>query len=489
MVNLHDVDDSEGEENETIWLEDFQFNMERVPCPTILLVGKRFSGKSYTSVSIAQKFKVPRFCAFCGTKDTEDFWAEKFESSASVRGPDEAGKAYLITVIKYQQRKARLYKKVLKLPFPVQYMIGMIFDDVTSKREFRKGEILEDLFSNGRHYKAVIIISCQYLKQLPPAVRTNADYMFLMHNTKRTCKVLYEDYVEEPSTFGEFLQLLRSVTGQTDDKGQNLFNSLVYDNSTTSSKLEDMFKVYRNEGETVIDNMVLGSSEWREYNKNHYKDKDHESQMREYRKRKRLLRIQEYRQRQMERRQNPGAFISNDLDYFSDSDSEEEQTHDTITLGKKKGPKTTVNFSRKMKDQTERSNVDSQVTGYSIPDNQAIPSAPSYESYAPAPPLYDSRPQGLSYDSRPQGLRPQGSYNSNPYESRPHGSYGLFPESYNEYGPRYQEPRHHMSNYPTTSNYPEYNSTSQNLSFAERQNVIQQNSRYIPMTAESRSYF
>ena len=471
MVNLRDVDDSDGEEDETIWLQNFEFNMKRVPCPTILLVGKRFSGKSYTSVSIAEKFKVPRFCAFCGTKDTEDFWAEKFESSASVRGPDEAGKAYLITVIKYQQRKARLYKKVLKLPFPNQYMIGMIFDDVTSKREFRKGEILEDLFSNGRHYKAVIIISCQYLKQLPPAVRTNADYMFLMHNTKRTCKVLYEDYVEEPSTFGEFLQLLRSVTGQTDDKGNNLFNSLVYDNSTTSSKLEDMFKVYRNEGEAVIDNMKLGSPEWREYNKNHYRDKDHESQMREYRKRKRLLRIQEYRQRQMERRQNPGAFLSNDLDYFSDSDSEEEeQTHDTITLGKKRGPKTTVNFSRKAKEQTERSQTSST---YSIPETQAIPSAPGYEplqdsqrgseQYGAAPPLYtdhlESRLYGLYHE--PDRRAAYDGFLSNEYNRQPT-----------------------TSNYPTMSNYPEYNE-HEGLSFAERQQLIQENSRYVPM----RSYY
>jgi len=545
MVNLRDGEDSEGEENETIWLQNFEFNMERVPCPTILLVGKRFSGKSYTSVSIAEKFKVPRFCAFCGTKDTEDFWAEKFESSASVRGPDDAGKSYLITVIKYQQRKARLYKKVLKKPFPMQYMIGMIFDDITSKREFRKGEMLEDLFSNGRHYKAVIIISCQYLKQLPPAVRTNADYMFLMHNTKRTCKVLYEDYVEEPSTFGEFLQLLRSVTGQTDDLGNNLFNSLVYDNSTTSSKLEDMFKVYRNEGEAAIDNMKLGSEEWREYNKTHYRDKDHESQMREYRKRKRLLRIQEYRQRQMERRQNPGAFISNDLDYFSDSDSEDEQqTHDTIMLGKKKGPKTTVNFSRKTKEQTERSNVDSQVTGYSIPDNQAIPSAPGYERYGAAPPLLpESRPYGYAqesrpsygygYDSRPPhyeygyesrpwdtrnpqenrgypGVNPQGSYPGvNPQGSypglNPHGSYpgvnpqgsypGVNPQgSYGttsyDYNANHHRVSHnqHLSNYPRTSNYPDADTESPLLSSAERQKLISQNSRYIPMTAESRSY-
>lgn len=86
------------EEEETVWLRDFVFDTVNVPEPTILLVGKRFSGKSYTSVSIAEKFPVHRWAAFCGTKDTEDFWAAKFESSASVRGPDAEGISYLIKI-------------------------------------------------------------------------------------------------------------------------------------------------------------------------------------------------------------------------------------------------------------------------------------------------------------------------------------------------------------------------------------------------------
>ncbi len=340
--------EGEGEEETTIELRDFQFNVKKAPCPTILLVGKRFSGKSYTSVSIANQFKgYDRWAAFCGTKDTEDFWSEKFESPASVRGPDNAGKEYLADQIKYQQRKMRLYK-MLKQPFPAKYYLGLIFDDITAKREFRKGEILEDLFSNGRHYKTVIIISCQYVKQLPPAVRLNADYMILMHNAKRTCKILYEEYVEEPETFDMFLQLLRSVTGQTDSQGNDLFNGLVYNNVDKTSRIDDIFMIYRNEPAEEIDAMRIGKKEWREYNKIHYRDREQEEHDRDQRKQKRMIRLQEYRARQMERQgadmgQNP------DLDYFSDSDSETNERHDSFQLvGKKnKGPRTTVKMSRK----------------------------------------------------------------------------------------------------------------------------------------------
>lgn len=348
--NEDEFEKHERNQEQILWLQDFVFNPSKVPFPTILLVGKRFSGKSYTSVSIAAKFDVPRWAAWCGTKDTEDFWAERFESNATVKGPDEKGKSYLINIIRYQQRKGRLYKRILNQPFPRKFVVGLIFDDVTAKRQFRKGEILEDLFSNGRHYHAVIIISAQYLKQLPPAVRLNTDYMFMMHNTKRTIKVLYEDYVEEPDEFGMFLDLIRSVTGQKDAQGNDIYNALVYDNVKKTQKLDEIFKIYRNEGDKYLNNIKLGDVDWREYNKAHYKDEEYELQLREHRKNQRMMRLQEYRQQQVLRR-SQGGFVNPlgpaDLDYYDDTDSEDgEGTHDSVTLQHRGGPSLKVNFSK-----------------------------------------------------------------------------------------------------------------------------------------------
>ncbi len=345
---------SEGEE--TIWLQDFKFDTVNVPCPTILLVGKRFSGKSYTSVSIADKFPVDRWCAWCGTKDTRDFWADKFGSSATVRGPDEAGLKYLIDVKRDQERRVSEYKNIRREPFPANLRVGMIFDDCTAERVFRKGQELEDLFANGRHYETVIIISCQYLKQLPPPVRSNADYIFMMHNTKATCKMLHESYVENPDSFEGFLDLIRSVTGQKDENGNELYNGLVYDNVVKTSKLDEMFKVYRSEGKEIISQMRIGSHEWREYNREHYKDATHETQLKEYRKRNRMLRIQELRKNRIARLSNSyyQASTTSDqgLDYISDSGSEGDldtnQQHDTVQLGGRRGvPRTTVSFGKK----------------------------------------------------------------------------------------------------------------------------------------------
>jgi hypothetical protein len=311
---------------ETYTLQDFKAD-SKIPHPTILLVGKRFSGKSTTSVAIAEQFKAHRWAAWCGTKDTEDYWASRFGSSATVWGPDEAGKLALLRNIQYQERKVRLYKKILKKPFPSKYTIGLVFDDVTSKRQFRRGEILEDLFSNGRHYKAVIIISCQYIKQLPPAVRTNTDYLFMLHNTKRTCKILYEEYVENPDEFPMFLELLRTVTSQKDDNGKDMYNALVYNGCVKTYKLDEMFTVYRHTVDFNPDNIDLGSKEWRDYNQTHYRDKEWEDENKLQRKSDRMKRLKEYREKQLQRVNTGLPGIPCDLDYFSDSDVSEDATN------------------------------------------------------------------------------------------------------------------------------------------------------------------
>lgn len=345
---------TEEVENESVWLEDFTFNGQKNPYPTILLVGKRHSGKSWTSVCIASQYPhVPRWCAWCGTKETEYYWADRFGSHATVKGPDDTGKAYLIRVIKYQQRKVCLYKKVLKEPFPPKYGIGLIFDDVTSNRKFRKGEILEDLFSNGRHYKAVIIISCQYLKQLPPAVRLNTDYLFMMHNSKQVIKILYEEYIEEPEQFHMFHTLLKGVTSQKDSAGKDLFNALVFDNAKKASSLEEMFKVHRTPDNFDPKSIMLGHPAWRAYNQQHYRDKEEERQKREYRKQCQRARMAAYQRKQMEARQRYGDQYANyimqdpvDIDTFSDSEPEEEEYH-TVTVREKKrggGAGHTINF-------------------------------------------------------------------------------------------------------------------------------------------------
>jgi hypothetical protein len=337
---------------QTFVLADFLAD-PKIPHPTILLVGKRFAGKSTASVSIAQMYNAPRWAAWCGTKDTEDYWAEKFESSASVHGPDENGKRALEKLILFQQRKVRYYSKILKKEFPAKYTLGLVFDDVTSKREFRKGQILEDLFSNGRHYKSIIIISCQYIKQLPPAVRLNSDYIFILHNSKATLKILYEEYVENPEEFGMFLDLVRTVTSQVDENGKDMYNALVYKNCVKTNKLDGMFEIHRSIENFDPDKVILGSEGWRAYNKRNYIDSEYETEVKAHKKKQRLARLEVIKQKKAARYAKYGNNINQrvdmDVDYQTDTDSESEYESDdedefALEKFRIKGKKSSINI-------------------------------------------------------------------------------------------------------------------------------------------------
>lgn len=263
-------------------LSEFQID-PRFPYPTIFLVGKRGAGKSTLTVGLASLYThIERWAAWCGTKDTMDYWSNYFGHSGTVYTADERGIQQLKSIIRYQQDKVRLYNKVLKEPFPDKYTVGLIFDDVTGERLFRKCQALEDLFANGRHYKCVIIVMCQYPKQFPPAIRSNADYIVMLQNTKRVRKILYEEYIEEPGSLSLFCQLLQAVTSAKDpDTGQDLYYALIYQNIGRKSRLDDIFCIYRVDNNINVSQIRLGSETWRKWCSDHYIDREVE----EYKKR------------------------------------------------------------------------------------------------------------------------------------------------------------------------------------------------------------
>ena len=58
------------------------------------------------------------------------------------------------------------------------------------------------LFMNGRHWKIMLVITMQYPLGVPPNLRTNIDYAFILrapyiNNRKR----IYENYAGMVSTF------------------------------------------------------------------------------------------------------------------------------------------------------------------------------------------------------------------------------------------------------------------------------------------------
>ena len=133
----------------------------------------------------------------------------------------------------------------------------VIMDDCLYDSSWTRDKMMRLLFMNGRHWKVMLIITCQYPLGITPAMRTNIDYVFILRepylsNKKR----IYENYASMFPTFESFV----SVMDQTTEN----FECLVINNNTKSNKLQDQVFWYK--AETRPD-FKLGSKEFWEISK------------------------------------------------------------------------------------------------------------------------------------------------------------------------------------------------------------------------------
>jgi len=310
------VPEDQDHDNDEIELD--RFKLPKNPYPTMMFVAARDSGKSHQMVRIAKMFDVHMWAAWCGNKDTEDFWGDRFGSNASVYGPDDRGVRALQRIIEDRDERIRVYKKIHKRPWPKELSMGLIFDDVTGKRKFRSCALLEDLFSNGRHYKLVILMSVQWSRQILPAMRANSDCVFFLRNPRKSVETIYNEFISVPHDFKTFQQLLSSVT-KLKKRDRKLYNALVYTPNLGSERIAECYSVFTDKYINPED-VELGSKQWRQYNIENYCDKSLEYLKRKEARKQRKKRLNYLRKQQETRRMLPAELI--ELDQFDDTDDE-----------------------------------------------------------------------------------------------------------------------------------------------------------------------
>jgi hypothetical protein len=133
-----------------------------------------------------------------------------------------------------------------------------ILDDCLYDSTWTKDKLMRLLFMNGRHWKIMLIITMQYPLGIPPNLRTNIDYVFLLrepyiNNRKR----IYENYAGMFPTFEAFSQVMDQCTEN--------YECLVINNNSKSNKLTDQIFWYKAEPHPTF---KLGSKEFWELSKN-----------------------------------------------------------------------------------------------------------------------------------------------------------------------------------------------------------------------------
>ena len=114
----------------------------------------------------------------------------------------------------------------------------IVLDDCMYDTKWTKDEAMRYLFMNGRHIKAMLMITMQYPLGVPPTMRTNIDYVFIMReNLLSNRRRIFDSYAGMFNSFELFCTVLDQCT--------NNYECLVINNATQSNKLEDQVFWYK----------------------------------------------------------------------------------------------------------------------------------------------------------------------------------------------------------------------------------------------------
>ena len=181
-----------------------------------VVVGKKHTGKSTVIKDIlhhAHKHKVPRFCVFSGTEESNGFYREFIPDLFIFDDNNVEGK---LKEIVESQKKIAMKKKMGEIDESLDSRILIVLDDVGYKKNTLKCETLRQIFMNGRHHQISLIVACQYCMDLGIDLRTNADYVYVLkQNNISSVKNLHETYFgtfDKKKIFRPFLTRAHKTT-------------------------------------------------------------------------------------------------------------------------------------------------------------------------------------------------------------------------------------------------------------------------------------
>jgi hypothetical protein len=227
---------------------------------TIAMIAKRATGKSYLTREIMfHKRHISSIIAISRTEKLNSFYSEFVPDSYiySEYTSDILNRIYERQSIINEDNKIRA-KNNKKLK---DDSLMLIMDDcMSSKGTWLKDPNILELFFNGRHHHISFILTMQYSVGIPPEMRSNFDYIFLLaEDTINNRKRLYEHYAGMFPSFDIFQQVFSEVTEN--------YGVMVIDNRIHSKNITD--KVYWYRAKTVP-KFKAGCEKFRKYHKQLY---------------------------------------------------------------------------------------------------------------------------------------------------------------------------------------------------------------------------
>ena len=235
--------------------------------PVVVLIGKRDTGKSFLVRDLLfYQQEIPIGTVISGTEEGNGFYA-KMVPKLFVH--NEYNTAIIENILKRQRTVLKQIKKEMETykRSTIDPRAFVILDDCLYDATWTRDKMMRLLFMNGRHWKVMLVITMQYPLGIPPTLRTNIDYVFILReNYIANRKRIYENYAGMFPTFESFCQVMDQCTEN--------YECLVINNNSKSNKLHDQVFWYKAESHG---DFRLGSKEFWELSKG-MKDEDEEEQ-------------------------------------------------------------------------------------------------------------------------------------------------------------------------------------------------------------------
>jgi len=235
--------------------------------PVVVLIGKRDTGKSFLVRDLLYyQQEIPIGTVISGTEEGNGFYGNMVPK---LFVHNEYNTAIIENILKRQRTVLKQIKKEMETykRSTIDPRAFVILDDCLYDNTWARDKMMRLLFMNGRHWKVMLVITMQYPLGIPPTLRTNIDYVFILReNYIANRRRIYENYAGMFPTFESFCQVMDQCTEN--------YECLVINNNSKSNKLHDQVFWYKADEHGSF---RLGSKEFWELSKG-LKDDDEEEQ-------------------------------------------------------------------------------------------------------------------------------------------------------------------------------------------------------------------
>jgi hypothetical protein len=248
-------------------MKSISFKPNESKGPVVVLIGRRDTGKSFLVRDLLYYHQdIPIGTVISGTEEGNGFYG-KLVPKLFIH--NEYNTAIIENILKRQRGVLKQIKKEMEQfnRSTIDPRTFVILDDCLYDNTWARDKMMRLLFMNGRHWKVMLLITMQYPLGIPPTLRTNIDYVFILRepyiaNRKR----IYENYAGMFPTLESFCQVMDQCTEN--------YECLVINNNAKSNKLQDQVFWYKADSHN---DFRLGSKDFWELSKQ-INDDDNEEQ-------------------------------------------------------------------------------------------------------------------------------------------------------------------------------------------------------------------